>query len=42
MVCCHGVCLIAERLVSSYGSEGLHGLTVGQWVREAGVGFPNA
>ena len=33
MVCCHGVCRIAERLVSSDERKGLHGLTVGQRVR---------
>src|SRR5712692_4589108 len=32
----------AERLVSSYGSEGLPGLTVTQWTKEARVGLPNA
>jgi DNA repair protein RadC len=32
----------AERLVTSFGSDGLHGLSVTQWVREAKLGFPNA
>lgn len=32
----------AERLVSSYGNEGLLGLTASQWAREARIGLPNA
>ena len=32
----------SERLLSTYGGDGLPGLTVSQWTKEARVGFPNA
>jgi DNA repair protein RadC len=32
----------AERLMATYGTEALPGLSTGQWIREAKVGFPNA
>lgn len=33
---------VAERLVASYGHEGLVGLTPRQWASEAKIGLPNA